>query len=190
LKFCASIVAIALLGLSSACGSKTAPTAPEGAASSPAPVATTAAASAFRIQEAEIEFEVPAGWQAEKRDERQYAVSTPDGKVTVIFMPVEDAAEAEKAAASFKEGKQGGQGEARKLANVKSGGAKKGRTAGGLPTSSEEGTADSGGAPQQWRIDVIEAAKPVVVYSQLDQRATESQRADFEKITKSIRKAG
>lgn len=179
LKRFAPLAAAALLMFSlAACSPKPAPTAASSVTGTPAPVPTTAAASVFKIQEGGIQFEVPAGWQAEKRDENRYAVSTPDGAALLIFVPVEDKAQAEKVVADFKQ----------KLQNVKPSGAAKNESRNGLGVRHEGGEADADGTPQRWEVDLISAERPVVVYSQVRRSAPDARRAEAEQIVRSIRK--
>ncbi len=145
---------------------------------SPAPIATTEASSVFKIQESGIQFEVPAGWQAEKSDEK-YIVTIPDKSVSLTFMPVEDQAAAEQAVTDFK----------KKLQNVKPNGAAKKESRNDLNVQQEQGTAQVNGA-QRWAVEIISSDKPIVVYSQVNQNASAARSSEAEHITKSIKKIG
>ncbi|HYE74023.1 MAG TPA: hypothetical protein VEF04_11865, partial [Blastocatellia bacterium] len=129
--------------------------------------------------ESGIQFEVPAGWQAEKRDE-QYVVTVPDNSVSLTFLPVDDQAAAEKAVADFKQ----------KLQNVKPSGTAKKESRNDLDVQREQGTGEINGAQQRWNIEIISSEKPIVVYSQISQNAQAARSNEAENITKSIKKIG
>lgn len=178
LRFVA-VITFLILALASCKSSRTPVANQTPASTAPAPIATTAASSVFKIQESGIQFEVPAGWQAEKSDE-QYVVTIPDNSVSLVFMPVDDQAAAEKAVADFK----------KKLQNAKPNGAAKKELRNDLNVEREQGTAQMNGTQQRWAIEIVSSEKPVVVYSQVNQNARAARSNEAESITKSIKKTG
>lgn len=152
------IVAVsALLCLAAACGKKAAP-----AAEDKAPANRLSAATTLKIQEAGLQLDVPAGWQAEKRDEQQYAVTSPDGAFQAVFYIPEGQMEF-KAVEDDPQLKQAVEAFEKKWQNVKTEAVKKDVTRNGLKMWAQNGTADIDGAPQRWTTEFIQADKLVVV---------------------------
>lgn len=157
LKRLAIMAVGALICLAAACGKKPAPV-----AENKTPANTLSAATTLKIQEAGLQLDVPAGWQAEKRDEQHYAVASPDGAFqAVFFIPagemkftsVDDDPQAKQADEAFKQ----------KWQNIKAEAVRKDATRNGLKMWTQSGTADIDGAPQRWSTEFIQADKLVVV---------------------------
>jgi hypothetical protein len=174
---------VGVLGLlPAACGSNREASGPGGPApESSASPATSPAATVYRIEEAGVQFEAPAGWRAEKQGEEEYVVTSGDGGVSVTFRPVAaEAAEKEVAAwrKSVEEKTQGVRADAPRVADL-----------GGLKTRTVAGTAEQNGGRVVWSIAAVtDRERGVLVFSQHPQSAAEKHAAALEQLTRSIKK--
>lgn len=109
----------------------------------------------FRHKEGGIQFDLPAGWNAEPNGDL-LQVSVPDKSLHVTFWVAhEDSMDAAVQALDKELGQV--------LSNIKSDGAPEKSELNGMPVVSGSGSAEVEGAQIHWSIHIIQAKRPVLV---------------------------
>ena len=136
----------------------------------------------YTFESADLKFEVPEKWKAERNENGNPVVTSGDGSLIVKFS-IPKQADFDQAAADLKQDLQ------KELKNIKQNGNRRQYELNGLPTTSESGTGDGKDGPVLWSIDFIEAGKPVILYSTATAKEWTNNVADYYVFIHSMRKA-
>jgi len=58
----------------------------------------------------------------------------------------------------------------------------------GMPHYAESGTGEVEGVPVEWSVDLLQAAKPIIILTIVASQNSEKHAADYEKLVKSIKR--
>lgn len=138
-------------------------------------------ATHYTHKEGGIQFDSPAGWKAEPKDD-QITLSTADSTVSVvIYVASED---------NFNEATEAIDKELSKIIkNVKSNGEPKETTVAGMKAVNLNGTGEVNGNEIQWAVDLIQAKKPVIVLTFSAPGASDKHESEYKQFASSIKPA-
>lgn len=170
------ILLLMLPALVTGCGGHVA----EHTTSAGATTVVTGAGGVQTIPDAGLQLTVPAGWSVSKPED-QLLINAPDGGVAVSF-EVADPDQVAAAVADYKNTAQ------QRVQNLKeTGGVRKDRL-NGLERTTESGAGDTSSGPVTWRIDVVRARLPVVIFSMLTRNAEKADSAAYQSLLGSVKK--
>lgn len=134
----------------------------------------------YVIQDAGLQFEVPAGW-TQVNEGGRLTIHPPDGSVSIIFMVVE--------MENLQQVTQAlGAGLETAMDNVQAKGEPDQDTHNGMTIVSQEGTGIAGGTPIEWNAAIIMAPiKPVVALVTVEPGKVEAHSDALDKFFKSVR---
>lgn len=177
------LLALALIGLcaitaqASAAGHSSAATLPSLADGQ-------SASNVYKLEGANIQFEIPEGWEAKKTDKGNVAVSPKGGGISVVFtvIPQSDF-KFENLVEGVMEGVKGLGGE------IKSDDEAKEDTHNGMAHTSQSFSGQVKGSATQWSVDMLKANKPVLVLTTvLSPKVMEARVGEYAKLVMSIKK--